>query len=99
MKLTPQKFSQVKSYIQRKRRPNFNHVVVRATLLKGGRILREYDFLQRKMFDRRLAKSNRVYKRTIQLLQEYFQGNYDPNTKMRKSFWDRFKSFFGVNNG
>jgi len=95
MKLTPQKFGQVKSYIHRKERPNFKHVVVRATLLKGGKILREYDFIQRKMFNRRLAKSKRVYTTTINLLKRYFDGSYNPDDKMKISFWNRFKSFFG----
>tara|TARA_Y100000031_G_C8225107_1_gene387903 strand:- start:123 stop:815 length:693 start_codon:yes stop_codon:yes gene_type:complete len=94
MKLTPQKFTHVKSYIQRKEKPNFKHIVVRATLLKGGRILREYDFMQRKMFDRRLAKSKRAYTNTMNLLKRYFEGSYNPDDKMKMSFWSKIKSFF-----
>jgi len=99
MKLTPQKFNEVKSYIQRKERPNFKHIVVRATLLKGGKILREYDFMQRRMFNRRLAKSKRVYTTTMNLLKKYFDGQYNPDDKRKVSFWSRIKSFFGRQNG
>ena len=68
--------------------------MARVTLLKGGKILREYDFIQRKMFNRKLSKNKRVYTRTINLLKKYFEGSYNPNDKMRISFWDRIKSFF-----
>lgn len=95
MKLTPQKFNHVKSYINRKKNPNFKHIVVRVTLLKGGRILREYDFIQRKMFNRRLAKNRRVYNTTTNLLKKYFDGSYNPNDKMKITFWNKIKSSFG----
>lgn len=96
MKLTPDKFRHVKNYIKNKPHPDFKHIVVRATLLKGGRILREYDFLQRKMFDRRLAKSRKAYNRTIDLLKRYFDGSYNPDEKKKSSIWDKIKSFFGA---
>ena len=95
MKLTPQKFNQVKSYIRSKPKPDFRHVVVRVTLLKGGKILREYDFIRRQMFNRRRAKSKKVYNRTIDLLKRYFDGSYNPDDKPKISFWTKIKSFFG----
>ena len=101
MKLTPQKFSRVKSYIRRKEKPNFNHVVVRATLLKGGKILREYDFLLRRPLVRRLAKDRGVYTKTLDLLKAYFEGKYNPNEfigepiKMKKKkFFEKLKDIF-----
>ena len=48
MKLSPSKFNAIKKYISNKKyHPNYSQIVMRATLLKGGRILREYDFIQR----------------------------------------------------
>lgn len=94
MRLTPKKFKQVKEYIKRKPKPNFKHVVVRVTLLKHGKILREYDFLQRKSLKRKAAKSKKVLKKTMNLLKKYFEGKYDPNKKMKKSIWSKIKALF-----
>lgn len=95
MKLTPSKFKQVKEYIKRKHEPSFDHIVVRATLLKNSYILKEYDFLQRKMFDRKLAKSKHVHSRTIYLLKKFFEGNYDPNKHMKLGLWNKIQNIFG----
>lgn len=101
MKLTPQKFSQVKSYIHKKEKPNFKHIVVRVTLMKGRKILREYDFIQRKIFNRRLAKSKRVYSQTLDLLKGHFENKFNPNEftdeKIKvenKSFIDKIRNIF-----
>ena len=51
MKLPEDKFLSLRNYIKEKSKLNFKHVMVRATLLKGGFILREYDFLLRRWTD------------------------------------------------
>jgi len=97
MNLSPKKFKEVKRYIKKKHELDFKHLVVRATLLKNGFILKEYDFMQRKMFDRRLSKSKPVLNRTMGLLNKFFKGEYDPdkNIKFDKmSFWSKIKSIF-----
>ena len=94
-KLSPQKFQQVKSYIQSKSRPDFRHAVVRITLLRNSSILREYDFMQRKMFDRQGAINRAVYRRTMELLKRYFEGTYRPDDKIKSLFWNRIKTLLG----
>ena len=74
MKLPDDKFSRIKDYIKRQQKLNFKHVMVRATLLKGGFILREYDFLLRRSLVRRLAKDKRVYSQTLDLLKAHFES-------------------------
>jgi len=101
MKLPDDKFSAIRDYINRKSKLNFKHVMVRATLLKGGFILREYDFLLRRPLVRRLAKDKRVYAQTLDLLKGHFENNFNPNefTEERikvenKSFTEKLKDVF-----
>jgi len=75
MKLNHDQFKKVKSYVNNNKYLKFKHIVVRVTLLKGQRILREYDFLLRRPLTRKLAKSRSVYRRTMGLLNKYFNEN------------------------
>ncbi|MBR9677090.1 2'-5' RNA ligase family protein [Candidatus Woesearchaeota archaeon] len=94
MKLEPKKFKQVKNYIKTKPKPDFKHVMVRATLLKGQYILREYDFLLRQSLTRKLAKSRNMNKKTTSLLTKYFEGKFNPNKNIKKSLWRKIKTIF-----
>ena len=84
MRLPYNKFKIVKSYVHRMKRPKYRYVLVRATLLKGGIILREYDFLLRRPLTRRLAKSREIYSKTMDLLNAFFEGKYDPNQNIKE---------------
>ncbi len=68
MKLPPAKFEKIKRYIKKKKEPSTNYSMVRATLIKGNKILYEYDFLLRKLLNRRQAKSKKIYSRTLKKL-------------------------------
>ena len=99
MKLSSQKFSCIKKYIGRKSKPNFKHLVVRATILKNGKILREYDFLLRRPLTRRYAKSRVTFRKTMFLLNKYFEGKFDPNKNTiyeKQTLWEKIKCFFGA---
>lgn len=78
MKLNPYKFNNIKQYIKSKPRPNFKHILLRATLLRNSKILYEYDFLQRRLLNRREAKSRRIYNQTLEKLKQFFDGKYNP---------------------
>ncbi|NOZ80721.1 MAG: hypothetical protein GXP63_03530, partial [DPANN group archaeon] len=101
MKLSDSKFYAIKRYLERKSKLNFKHVIVRATLLKGSVILREYDFLLRRPLVRKLAKDKGVYTKTLDLLKGHFENKYNPNefTDERiktedKGFVDKMKNIF-----
>jgi len=64
------KFLRVKLYVNKTPKINFKHVVARVTLLKNGRILREYDFLLRRPLTRKLALNKRIYTKTINLIKK-----------------------------
>ncbi|RME78021.1 hypothetical protein D6774_02650 [Candidatus Woesearchaeota archaeon] len=47
---------------------NFSHKVIRVTLLKKGKILYEYDFVQKRLLNRGQALSKNLLKKTFSLL-------------------------------
>jgi calcineurin-like phosphoesterase family protein/2'-5' RNA ligase len=97
------KFENVKKHIKSRSKINFNHVMVRATLLKGGLILREYDFFLRRPLVRSLAKDHGIYSRTMDLLKAHFENEYcpddiigrydqDKNTRKTESYKEEIKA-------
>ena len=79
MKLNPREFNSIKNYIKNKPAPEFTQIVMRITLLRDGRILREYDFLQRKILNRRQALNKHITKRSKILLKEFMNEKYNSN--------------------
>lgn len=67
MKINPIKFKQIKGYIQNLKECHYNHNLIRATLIKDNRILYEYDFIQRRLLNRKQAKSKEEFRKTIGL--------------------------------
>ena len=57
-------------YLQFKPRLVFTNHVMRVTLLKGSKIYYEYDFLSRKLLNRRQAKSRRILVGTFRKLKK-----------------------------
>lgn len=98
--LSSNKFRKVKAYINSGNKPKYSHFVLRATLLKRGKILKEYDFLLRRLLTRREAKSKTIYRRTIALLQKFFESKHDVNKnvqrEVKKSLWEKIKSFLSI---
>lgn len=89
------KFENVKNFVHNQQKISFKHVMVRATLLKGGFILREYDFMLRKPLIRRLAKDKRVYSRTLDLLKGHFEKKFNPNEFIEENIAVKEKGFIG----
>jgi len=84
LKLEEPDFARVKRYIDNQPKPQFTHYLIRATLLSNGKIFYEYDFLQRRLLNRDEALDKHELTRTFRLLNDFFKGNYDPNTKLKK---------------
>ena len=79
MNLDPREFEIIKEYIKDKTPPDFNQIVMRVTLLKNGRILKEYDFLQKRSLNRRQALNRGISRRSKMLLKQFMHGQYEPN--------------------
>lgn len=103
MKLSDNEFSRIKSYIQTQPKPNFSQVVMRVTLLRNGKILREYDFLQKRLLNRGQALNRHISRHSKELIRRFFEGSYNPDEVTHQSeepkpqsMWNKIKSFFGV---
>ena len=79
LRLETSDFARVRRYIDTQPEPKCKHYMVRATLLRNGKIFYEYDFLQRRLLNRSEALNRRLLSRTFQLLDDHFRGCYDPN--------------------
>jgi len=64
------KFGQIKAFLENRNCPEIQHYVLRITLLKNARILREYDFLQHRTLNRDEALNRENKKMTIMLLKK-----------------------------
>ncbi|MFH1895686.1 MAG: 2'-5' RNA ligase family protein [archaeon] len=64
------KFNQIWGYLQSLEKPDIDQYLLRVTLLKNRKILREYDLIQRNNLRRNEALSRQVFLRTVELLKE-----------------------------
>lgn len=85
MKLDQKEFDLIKNHIKNKPAPSFTQIVMRVTLLRNGRILREYDFIQRRLLNRRQALNKHITRRSKTLLKEFMQGRYNPNNQVKST--------------
>ncbi len=103
MKLSHEKFNQIKNHVNQLEKPNYKYYMLRITLLKNAKILSEYDFLQKRALNRWEAKSGREYYKTMELFKNYSSENQgviaEPieRTTKKQSFWNKIKSFLGLN--
>lgn len=93
--LNPEKFKKIKNYIKRKPKPNFNHVLMRVTLIKGQKILYEYDFLLRRLLNRREAKNRYVLSESFEKLQEYL-GTEIKENDVEEGFFEKLSRIFRI---
>lgn len=94
------KLREILGYLKHEKHPNIRQTLLRITILKNGRILNEYDFLQKKLFDRRQSLNKNIWRKTIVLLKQrpYPTSAVKISTtpKEKHSLLDKIKSFFGV---
>lgn len=92
------KFNKIWRYLKKKEEPNINQHLLRITILKGRRILYEYDLLQKRLLNRRQSLNKHVYQRTIDMLKkqqafkEYKKRYKSKGEKI--SLWEKIKSYF-----
>jgi calcineurin-like phosphoesterase family protein/2'-5' RNA ligase len=69
-------FNAINNYLQKTPFNFDNYIVPRITLLKNSRILKEYDFFQKKLLTRDEARDPYYYRRTDGLVQQYLNDKY-----------------------
>jgi hypothetical protein len=70
MKLSPWQLRRVNSYLKTRRAPKKHYYFARATLLKNGKILREYDFALKRALNRSEALDKRIMRQTLNAIGE-----------------------------
>jgi 2'-5' RNA ligase len=95
MKLSESQFKKIKKYVLSKREMSKNYSMVRATLIKGNKILYEYDFLLGKVLNRREAKSKIIYSKTISKLRGEINKSNQKIIK-KKGLITKIKNWLGL---
>lgn len=91
------KFDKIWRYLKKKEEPNINQHLVRITILKGRRILREYDLLQKRLLTRKQSLNHQLFLKTIKMLKKHLSSQeYKTEIIEREkiSTWKKIKSFF-----
>ncbi len=94
MKLSPNKFEDVKKYIKSRGEINFEHRLTRVTLIKNQKILCEYDFLLKRLLNRREAKSQSILKETFRKMHEFIPEEIPEITEKSFSLFRKKRIFF-----
>ena len=69
------KFDKIWNYISKKKQKKIRQTLLRVTLLKNGKILKEYDFMQKRLLNRKEALNKGLWKKTIRILKSGSNGN------------------------
>jgi len=92
------KFNKIWHYLKKKEEPNIQQHVLRITILKGRRILYEYDLLQKRLLNRKQSLDKHIYQRTIDILKsqqvsQQFIQRFEAKRK-KVGLWEKIKSYF-----
>ena len=77
MKLDWLTFQRIKWYFRKQGSVIYRHHPIRATLLRDGKILCEYDFIQGRMLSRAQALSRATLKRDFEILKLWADGSWE----------------------
>jgi 2'-5' RNA ligase len=93
MNLNQAQLTKVMSYLHQKEQPYKHHYLARATLLKNGKILREYDFFLKRALTRQEALSRKIEAETNLMIKQY-QGKktYQPAIGPQRSYLRSIKN-------
>lgn len=89
------KFDRIWNYIQQKQEPYIHQHLLRITIIKNGKILYEYDLMQKRLLNRRQALSKSYWNETIELLKQKtsdFNQDID-HIEEGGGIWDKIKRF------
>jgi 2'-5' RNA ligase len=94
-------FPKIWGHTKSKEEPDINQHLLRITILKNGRILREYDLMQKRLLSRREALNRIFWNRTITIYKDAvkeskeFIEEIEEEREIEETLWDRIKSIFG----
>lgn len=87
------KFDRIWNYIQQRQEPYIHQHLLRITIIKNGKILYEYDLMQKRLLNRRQALSKSYWNKTIGLLKQK-TSDFNQDLEEQESFLDKIKNYF-----
>ena len=87
------RFPKIWEYIKSKEEPNINQYLLRITILKNGKILHEYDLIQKRLLSRKEALDRIIWNRTITILKDTVK-EFGEEIEIEGTLWDRVKLIF-----
>ncbi len=87
------RFPKIWEYIKSKEEPNINQYLLRITILKNGKILHEYDLIQKRLLSRKEALDRIIWNRTITILKDAVK-EFGEEIEIEGTLWDRVKLIF-----
>ena len=87
------RFPKIWEYIKSKEEPNINQYLLRITILKNGKILHEYDLMQKRLLSRKEALDRIIWNRTITILKDAVK-EFGEEIEIEGTLWDRVKLIF-----
>ena len=88
------KFSNIYGYLKQKEEPNINQHLLRVTILKGSKILYEYDLMQKRLLNQKHAKNKALWRKTIGILKQKtpdFKMDIEENQTLFEKILDYLK--------
>ena len=87
------RFPKIWEHIKSKEEPNINQYLLRITILKNGKILHEYDLMQKRLLSRKEALDRIIWNRTITILKDAVK-EFGEEIEIEGTLWDRVKLIF-----
>lgn len=87
------KFKNIWKYIKKQKEPEINQHLLRVTILKNGKILKEYDLVQERLLSRSEALNRDIWKKTIRSLKSkgiQFEEEFDRHLTL----WQKITKLF-----
>jgi len=97
------KFKRIWKYIKSREEPNIHQHLLRITILKGRKILYEYDLMQKKLLNRNQSLNHQLFLKTVRILKQKQSKNRFKESPERliikeSSFLDKIKQLFKNHN-
>jgi len=88
------KFPKIWKYLKDREEPNVHQHLLRITILRGRKILYEYDLIQKRLLNRKQALNHQLFLKTINILKQKTVGfEEEPQIHIEKqvSVWQKLK--------
>ena len=95
------KFPKIWKYLKEREEPNIHQFLLRITILRGRKILYEYDLMQKRLLNRKQALNHQIFLKTVNILKQKQEkiGYIEPHfvhSKKKDNFWEKMKKLLKI---